>query len=323
MVDLSATIAPLLGALFLVLLVGVLLRTFGKMNGAKVNGAPMGQAHADVLNTLIVDVTMPALIISVLAKRDLVWSTSIALVPATVALVVTGVVAWLLTRALGADRKTQGAAVIVTGFCNTGFLGFPLLLALFPDDAAASSTALLVDTVDTTLLLWTVGLAIAYRLGSGERFDLRAAGRVLLRPLTLSIFVGLALRAGHVTLPGFVDGALAGLGHCTSPLVFLSLGLQLDIAALKGRVGSVLLVSVLKLALAPLLCLAIVRALSLVEPVASVVVLQCAMPSAMAGVIVVARGGCDRAFAAGVATATTIACVVTLPAIGWVLELTR
>lgn len=67
----STTIAPLLGALFLVLAVGVALRAFARM----------GQAQADALNALIVDVTMPALIISVLSKRDLEWSSAISLLP--------------------------------------------------------------------------------------------------------------------------------------------------------------------------------------------------------------------------------------------------
>lgn len=284
----------------------------------------MGQTQADTINTLIVDVTMPALILSVLAKRDLEWSTSISLVPATIALFVSGTCALLVTRALGYGRAVQGSAALVASFCNTGFLGFPLLLALFPGDATASSTALMVDTVDTTLLLWTVGLALAHRFGNGAVHDARAVARVLFRPLTLSIVVGLALRAldvhAGVALPAFVDGALDALGRCTSPLVFLSLGLQLDVGALRGRVVPVAVVSALKLALAPLVCIVVVRALDIGDPIGSVTVLQCAMPSAMASVIVVARGGCDRAFAAGVATVTTVLCVATLPAMGWLIE---
>lgn len=310
----SATIAPLLAGLFLVLAVGVALRAFARM----------GQAQADTINTIIVDVAMPALIISVLAKRDLEWSTSIALVPATIALFASGAVALVVTRALGYGRAVQGSAALVASFCNTGFLGFPLLLALFPGDATASSTALMVDTVDTTLLLWTVGLAIAHRFGNGAVHDAKAIARVLFRPLTLSIVVGIALRAldvhAQVTMPGFVDGALDTLGRTTSPLVFLSLGLQLDVAALRGRVLPVALVSAVKLALAPVICLAVVRALHIDDPIGSVTVLQCAMPSAMASVIVVARAGCDRAFAAGVATVTTVLCVASLPAVGWLLE---
>jgi predicted permease len=287
----------------------------------------MGQTQADTLNALIVDVTMPALIVSVLAKRDLEWSTALSLVPASIALFASGACALLVMRALGHGRAVQGGAALVASFCNTGFLGFPLLLALYPGNGTASSTALMIDTVCTTLLLWTVGLALAHRFGNGAAHDARAIAKVLFRPLTLSIVVGLALRAldvhADVALPAFVDSALNTLGHCTSPLVFLSLGLQLDVAALRGRVGAVAIASALKLVLAPVLCLVLVRLLSLSEPVASVTVLQCAMPTAMASVIVVARGGCDRAFAAGVATVTTVLCVATLPAMGWLLDLWR
>ena len=282
----------------------------------------MGQTQADVINTLIVDVTMPALILGVLAKRDLQWSASLAVVPATASLVLTGVLALLVTRVLRTDRRVQGSAVITAAFCNTGFLGFPLLLALFPGDAAASSTALWIDTIDTTLLLWTVGFAVAQRLGNGQRFDARVAGRMLLRPLTLAIVLGVALKAGHLELPGFMDSALDALGRCTGPLVFLSLGLQLDMRALAGRLLPVALVSALKLLVAPLLCLVMVRALRLEEPLASVAVLQCAMPSAMVGVIVAGQGGCDRPFAAAVATTTTLLCILSLPALGWLLQLT-
>lgn len=306
----TATIAPLLGGLFLILAIGVVLRA----------RAGMGQAQADTLNTIIVDVAMPALIVSVLVKRDLAWSTSIALVPATLAMLTSGMLAFLAVRALQASRGVQGSAALVAAFCNTGFLGFPLLLSVFPGDARASSTALLIDTVDTTLLLWTLGLAFAHRLGNGERFDARAVAAAVLRPLTLSIPLGVALRLAHVELPGFLDGALDTLGRCASPLVFLSLGLQLDVRALRGRVGSVALVSALKLIVAPLVCLAIVRAMNLDDTIASVAVLQCAMPSAMVSVIVAARGGCDRPFAAGVATVTTVLCIVTLPAVSWLLE---
>lgn len=316
----SATIAPLLGALFLVLAVGIALRAFARM----------GQTQADTLNAIIVDVTMPALIISVLSKRDLEWSTAVALLPATIALFVSGALALFAMRALGQGRPVQGSAALTASFCNTGFLGFPLLLALFPGNATASSTALMIDTIDTTLLLWTVGLGVAHRFGNGQAHDGKAIARVLLRPLTLSIVVGLALRAANVhagfALPAFVDTSLEGIGACTSWLVFLSLGLQLDVAALKGRALPVAVVAVLKLAVAPLLCLAIVRVMdasgvvAMPSAVASVTVLQCAMPSAMASVIIVARGGCDRAFAAGVATVTTVLCIATLPAIGWLLE---
>lgn len=316
----TRTLAPLLGGLFLILVVGVLLRTLRGGSGDR-----MGARDADTLNRLIIDVTMPALLVHVLAARDVVWGAGAALAGTTTALFLSMAAGVVVARLLGGrgDKKTQGSAGLAASFSNTGFLGFPLLLALFPGDEIASSTALLVDTLNTTLLLWTVGLAFGTRMGHGGRFDGRAALGLLARPITLAIVVGLGLRALHVEIPGFVDGALQALGACTSPLVFLALGLQLDVAALEGRVLPVVGVTVVKLVVSPLLCLVVVRLLSLPEPVASVAVLQSAMPSAMASVIVAAQTGCDRTFAAGVATLTSILCLVSLPAVGLLLDATR
>ena len=312
---LTATIVPLLGGLFLVLGVGALLRVRGHM----------GQREADTLNALIMDVTMPALLVHVLTHQDLEWrDEGKALLAATLALVAAGAAALAIARALGVDRKGQGAAALSSSFANTGFLGFPLILALYPASARASSTAIVVDTVDTTLLLWTAGLAFATRMGASASTDaLRTSVRGLVKPLTVALVVGVGLRALDVHLPAFLDDTLASVGKCTSPLVFLALGLQLDVQALRGRALPVLASAAVKLLAAPLVCLALVRALHVEEPAASVAVLQCAMPSAMASVIVSARAGCDRALSAGIATLTTLACLLTLPASGALLDATR
>ena len=55
--------------------------------------------------------------------------------------------------------------------------------------------------------------------------------------------------------------------------MFLSLGLQLDLLSLRGRALPVVAVATVKLVLAPLVCLALARALHIDEPAASVVVL--------------------------------------------------
>lgn len=315
----TATLAPLLGGLFLILVVGVLLRLLRGPDGAR-----MGGRDADTLNRLIIDVTMPALLVHVLAARDLVWGAGAALAGTTTAFFACLALGVVVARLAGEkERKAQGSAGLVASFSNTGFLGFPLLLQLFPGDETASSTALLVDTLNTTLLMWTVGLAFATRMGHGGAFDGKTMARMLVRPITLAIALGLGLRAFHVELPGFVDDALAATGACTSPLVFLALGLQLDVGALKGRALPVGAVTLVKLVVAPLLCLLVVRLLSLAEPIASVAVLQSAMPSAMASVIVAAQTGCDRAFAAGVATLSALLCLLSLPAVGLLLDATR
>ena len=315
MVGLTATIAPLLGGLFLVLGAGVLFRAL--------RTAELAHADADALNRVILDVTVPALLVSVLAHRDLAWHAAAAVVPSTVALVVAAAAGLGVATLLHATRPARGAALLSSGFCNTGYLGVPLLIALFPGDAAASSTAIFVDTFDTTILLWTVGVVVAQRFGAGASARPRSFARDLVRPITIALVVGVLIHTFHVELPAVVDGALDAVGKCTTPLVFLALGLQLDVKAIRGHASLVGAVAVIKLALSPMVALVVARAMHLAEPIASVAVLQAGMPSAMASGIVAARTGCDRSVAAGAIALSTLLCLVSLPAVGWLLDVTR
>lgn len=307
-----AAIVPLLGGLFFILGAGALLRARGTM----------GAADALTLQRVIVNVTMPALLVRVLAERGLHWQSLGALAGTTLALLVSAALAVVVTRSGGGDRGAQGSAALTGSFCNTGFVGFPLVLSLFPGDSAASSTALVVDTLNTTLLLWTAGAAFAARMGHGSS-GAGSLRRLLVEPMPLAIVVGLGLHALQWQLPAAVDGALATAAAATLPLVFLSLGLLLDPGALLARAALTVRVAAVKLLVSPLVCWIVVRLLDLPEPVASVAVLQSAMPSALVSVMVADQGGCDRTLAVGVAGLTALLCLLTLPLMGFALTLGR
>lgn len=315
----TAVLAPLLAKLFAVLATGALLRK------------RLPPATTRVLNRAIIDVLMPALLLLVLARIRFDPSVTVAALPFSVAQLVVGAAALLVARAFALPRPAQGSAAMTTAFANTGFLGYPVVLALFGADATssgtASGTAIAIDTVCTTAWMWSFGVVLAARCGGGRPFSLRGLVRALVRPLTLAVALGLALSWFGVSLPASVDMIVSGLGVLVSVLVFfslgLSLGVSLDTGALKGRLPPVAAMSALKLLLMPALVLVLARALGLPEVVTVVAVLQGGMPSAMVSVIISADEGCDHAFAAGVAALSTVLCVATLPAVAWLVEATR
>lgn len=311
----TAVLAPLLAKLFAVLATGALLRK------------RLPPSTTRVLNRAILDVLMPALLLLVLARIHFDPSVTVAALPFSVAQLVVGAAALLTARAFALPRPVQGSAAMTTAFANTGFLGYPVVLALFGTDATssgtASGTAIAIDTVCTTAWMWSFGVVLAARLGGGRPFSLRGLVRALVRPLTLAVALGLALSWFGVSLPASVDAVVGGLGVLVSVLVFFSLGLSLDVSALRGRLQPVAAMSALKLLLMPLLVLLLARALGLPEVVTVVAVLQGGMPSAMVSVIISAEEGCDHAFAAGVAALSTVLCVATLPAVAWLVEVTR
>ncbi|WP_437821015.1 AEC family transporter [Sorangium sp. So ce1078] len=297
-------------ALFAVLGVGVLLRALGRG----------GQADAAVLHRLVIDVTTPALIVSVLRRSGLGDGAWGAVAASSIALFACALAAVAVARALGLPRAAQGAAGVVGSFSNTGFLGVPVVLALYGHAGGAAGTAILVDSIVTTLLLWTFGVALVARMGGGGGVDARSLLTVLLHPNVLSIAAGLALHALPIPLPAWVERALDALGSATPTLVFLALGLSLDLRSLRGRVRPLAAIAAVKLLLSPAVALGAALALGLKRPASEVAVLQSAMPTSMVSVIVAARYGCDGEFAAATAVVTTIGALATLPAVIEVLR---
>ncbi|MGK3983644.1 AEC family transporter [Sorangium sp. So ce136] len=297
-------------ALFAVLGVGVLLRALGRG----------GQADAAVLNRLVIDVTTPALIVSVLRRSGIGQGAWGAVAASTIALFACALAGIAVARALGLPRAAQGAAGLVGSFSNTGFLGVPVVLALYGQAGGAAGTAILVDSIVTTLMLWTFGVALAARMGAGGDVDARGLLRVLLHPNVLSIAAGLALHALPIPLPAWVERALDALGSATPTLVFLALGLSLDLRSLRGRVRPLMAIAAVKLLLGPAVALAAALALRLERPTSEVAVLQSAMPTSMVSVIIAARYGCDGQFAAATAVLTTLGSLASLP---FVLEALR
>ncbi len=298
-------LSGLLLTLVLALAAGAVLRRSRRLPGDA----------ATVLNRVIVDVTLPALVIAVLPFAELDRAIVAALVVTLSGQVVGFACGISITRALGLSRATQGAAGLVAGFANTGFLGIPVAIALFGGRGVGPSTAILIDGFNTTALLWTSGLLFARRMGDKVTSDAkpRSVLAALVTPLSISVLLALAMNLAHVHPPELLRGALEKIGAATTALVFLALGLSLDVRALKGRVAALGLVTITKLAIAPVAAYAAARALHLHGTIGSVAVLQASMPTAMLSVVLAAESGCDASFAAGVAVATTLVSLVTMP----------
>ncbi len=289
--------------LVLVVLAGVWLR------GGRL-GVPDDTAAA-VLTALVIDLTLPALTLDVLLRRALDPSLLRVLLPTTLAQAAALGAAWAVGRALGWSPAVRGAALLSAGFSNTAFVGFPLVRALWPHDPSAAQAALLIDTCNTTLLLWTLGVALAEAHGTTRaRLSWR---QVVLRPVTLATALGFGLNLLGVTAPEAVHSVLEPVGACTSPLVFVTLGLRLDLGAIRARWRTVLVVSSLRVLVAPAVALAGCVALEVRGVAATVAVLQSGMASALVGSLVIARAGCDGHLGTAVVMATLLASVVTLP----------
>lgn len=304
----TAVLAPLLAKLFIVLAAGTLLRSH------------LPSRTRTIIYRFILDAAMPVLMLLVLARIEVDPAVMVATLPVSVAQLAIAGLALALAMAFRLPRPTQGSAAMTTTFANTGFLGFPVVVALWKADATASATAIAIDTVCTTVWLWSFGVLMASRFGSNRAFSWRGLMRTLVRPHIIGIGIGLACSFAGIRPPAGLDGFISGLGLVVSVLVFFALGLSLDLGALRGRMAPMAAMAALKLFAMPLIVLALARGLDLPDTVTVIAVLQGAMPSAMTSVVISAHERCDETFAAGVAALSTLACIATLPAIMWLAE---
>ena len=320
----------LLFGFILVLAVGYGLRRSGRLE----------PSAANTLNLLVTDVTMPALIVATLSARPLPLGVLRALASATLVLFTSLALGALAGRALRLPRRAQGSLALTSGFANSGFLGVPFVLALYPGAPEAGMTAVLIDAFVTTLWIYTLGVACARRYGAGDPAAEAKAGtttalprstpshaligapplhRVLLTPPTMAVIIGLGMSLLGLRLPPFLDRAAALLGGATAPMVFLALGVRLELRSLIGRARPMLAVAAVRLLAAPALMIALTALLRLGGPEREAAVLESAMPSAMMSAVIADRYGCDGPLATGAVVLTFLFSLLTLP--GWLAAL--
>jgi predicted permease len=298
------SIAALAGAIAPVLLlvgIGMALRHFGVLQ----------RGDSKVLNGVIVYVALPALIFTSVAAAplsvELVRAAGIAWVVSLVGLSV----AWELAHVLRLSPRTAGGFVLAATLGNTGYLGYPIVQALLGPGALPA--AVFYDVFGTVAVLFTLGIAVAARYGEHEG-RINVIKELFTFPAMIALLAALAFRL--LPLPAAVSGTVmdwtAIAAKMAVPLIMVSLGVSLDLSALRGTLKSLAALAGVKLLLLPAIAVA-VAVMTRDTAGIRVLALQAGMPSMMLALVVGERFKLDTAFIAGAILVTTVCCLVTIP----------
>jgi len=289
------------------LLMGVLLRRLGRL--------PAGADRT--VAGVVIQLSAPA--VSFLAARSMPISPEM-LLPACMAWVVFAgsfVFFGALQRVLGFSRATFGCLMMTAGMSNVVFIGLPMIEAFFGPELVY--VAFLCDSPGVSLVLALPCVLLAAFLSPLERKPggvgrqiLYALRRVVLFPPFDALVLGLALR--NVALPDWLLSGLMRIGTTLVPLSLLAVGLGLTFRLPKGSARPLALGLAYKLALAPLLMLAVVVfGFGNTGPVAQVTVFEAAMPPMVLGGILATESGLDPELAALMVSVGTPLAFLTLP----------
>jgi|SRR5450755_3068494 len=265
---------------------------------------------------------------------------AIYLLCAVLVVALTVAITWRRVRAGGVDLRDAAFGALVAAFPNAGFMGVPLLVALFGDAAAGPVIgAILVDLIVTSTLCLALAQAASHRAtrdAGAEHHALHAAllslRGALANPLPWAIVLGATFALGGLALPGPLAQIVRMLGDSATPVALFTIGAVLfragQHAHTRTPIARYLPVALVKLVVHPALVFGASLAMrglgASVSPFGLMVLtLTAALPSASNAAILAERYGADNGRIARIIMASTVLAFVTFSAIAWAFEHVR
>ena len=280
--------------------VGAALRFFGILR----------REDAKPINGIIIYAGLPAFIFNAVHGAKLsreLWSVVL------VAWVVFGVMlllGWLASRALKLPTELAGGFIVATALGNTGYIGYPVTEAFLGADSLAP--AVFYDVFGTVCALALVGLLVSQHYGTNEEARINPVRELFTFPAVIALLVALAMRP--FAMPELVSNGLGALASMVAPLIMLSVGLSLRASTMARSTVPLVLLSILRLVVAPIIGIGIgVLLLGTTDTAVRVLALEAGMPSMMLTLVVGERFGLDTDFIASAIFLTTAASALTLP----------
>jgi predicted permease len=244
---------------------------------------------AAVLNSFIIHISLPSLVLLHMHRLPLeVNLISAALAPWL--MFGLGVALFVVAgRYAGWARPTTGGLILTGSLANTSFVGLPMIETFY--GTAFLSIGILIDQLGTYLVLSTAGIIVAalFAAQSGESGSRVTAGQIARKIATFPPFLALivALLLRPVDFPPEFEDLLGRLGGTLAPLALVSVGFQLRLEDLGGRLQPLCLGLLFQLILGPLLVgLFLIQMIGNTGPIARVTVFELAMAPQIGAAVV-------------------------------------
>lgn len=278
--------------------VGVLANRLGYMNGDTDRK----------LSKLILNITIPCLVIASVIRQESLPEPKVILSVMLVSAVfylMEFVFAFVVPRLVGGTPGQRGVWRFLMCFPNIGFIGYPLVQALFGDEGFFYAVIL---ALPFNILNFSMGPLLL----SGK---FRFSWRQFCTPSVLCSFLALVIALFDIPMPAMV-GEMAGLvGDVTVPLSLLVLGSMLAGMSVRSVLTSwrLWLLSFIRLLVEPAALSFLLHLLGVDPLILGVAVAQMAMPAAVNGsMLCLEHGGDTDAMAQSIFLSTVLA-IVTIP----------
>jgi predicted permease len=194
-------------------------------------------------------------------------------------------------------------------FSNCGYMGLPMLKALYGDEGVFYGSFYVVIF---HMFLWSYGIRL-FGGNSGKN----AWKKVFLNPAIIAVYIGMLIFVLRIPIPEVVQNSVKSVGDMTMPLSMLIIGAVISTAKFKDVINDlkVYYTALIRLVVMPLLGLFLVNLLGIPQLPGAVLVTALCMPAAANTTIFSEMYGKDAVFGSKCVTVSTLLSIATAPVI--------
>ena len=162
-------------------------------------------------------------------------------------------------------------------------------------------------------------VVVLMRHAGGESGIVMLAKQLVRNPLILACLAGIAVQLAGLPIPKVATATVDLIGKAALPLGLLAVGASLDLGDARSRPAPLIAASILKLLVMPALVAAGALILGVTGPAKVAALICAAVPGASSSYILARQLGGDAPLMANITTAQTLAAMLTMPIMLWVL----
>lgn len=207
------------------------------------------------------------------------------------------------------SKPVQGSFLLASMVGNTGYLGYPVILALVGEKYFG--WALFYDMLGTTIGAYGLGVLLAARFGGVAQSHWQLVRAILQNPALWSLGLGLGFR--QIPLPELAERSLQGFAWSAIALSLVLIGMRLSQLKSGGYLRQASMSLAIKMLLVPLILGIGLFLLGITGSPLLVIVLQMAMPPAFATLVLAEVYNLDRDLSVTTLAIGSIGLLLTLP----------
>ena len=294
--------------LFLLMVVGFVCRKIGLLN----------DESSKKISGLVVNVANPALILSAGINPESTIQGTEFLKTLCLALAIYAcliIISFIIPRILRVPVSERGLYKVMTIFSNIGFMGFPLISAVYGDDALLYAALFMIPY---NVLIYTYGLAVIKGNAGDDSEDQTSVKDTLKKVFNVGVIACILMFVLYLTrlpVPSVIEDTVDYLSNLTAPLSMIIIGDSITKINFKKLLTNwrLIVFTLIKLVVIPVVGVLLLSLCGISGDLLGVCMIMLATPVGSMTVMLAEQYDGNTELAASGVAFTTVLSVITIP----------